>query len=145
MKAIGNLDKETMAMASGASIGVIQTVVFKEYIDPTYGPFPGVSGILPAPWDRWSTFGNILIGGIVFGLTSFTSWISNKSYTANKFLQLYGITTLIGGITNGIFPGAILGARARAPALRATAARGVQRFGAGQLTPTGIPMNKILA
>ena len=143
MRQIGNLDKETMAMASGAGIGVIQTVVFKEYIDPTYGPFPWISGIIPAPWNRWSTFGNILIGGIIFGLTSFTSLISNKSFIANRFLQIYGITTLIGGITNGIFPGAVAGARA--PALRATRAVAAQRLGAGQLTPTGIPMNKILA
>lgn len=143
MRQIGNLDKETGAMAAGAGIGVIQVVTFKEYIDPTYGTIPYVDTIIPAPWNRWSTFGNIVIGGVVFAISSFTSWISNKSYIANKFLQIYGITTLIGGITNGIFPGTTAAARATTLRARATTARAISRQ--VQTTPTGIPMNKILA
>jgi len=148
MKTIGNLDKEAMIMSAGAGVGVVQVVTFKEYIDPTYGPFPGITGIIPAPWDRWSTFGNILIGGIVFAITSFTPWIANANYAANKFLQAYSVTALIGGVANGIFPGTLgARARARAPALRARATGAVNRRAAiiGNLTPTGIPMNKVLA
>ena len=97
------LDKETMAMGAGAGVGVIQTIIMKEYVDVTYGPIPGIGTSL-GEWGKWSTLGNILIGGVVFGISTFTGVIANKSYEFNKFLQMYGITALIGGIVNGIFP-----------------------------------------
>lgn len=111
------IDKETMAMGAGAGIGVIQVVVFKEYADANWGLFPVVGEYLPIGWGNWSSFGNILIGGIAFGISTFTNLISERNEEINKFLQAYGITTLIGGIMNGIFPRIIAG-RVRAPAVK---------------------------
>jgi len=144
------LDKETMIMGAGAGVGVIQTVVTKQYLDPQFGPIPVIGTMLPAPWGNWSTLGNILIGGIFFGVGAFTDVIKNKSYTVNNFLTIYGITTLVGGIMNGVFYGPTLGARARSSAggIRVTpraraALSSYARVAPG--TPTGIPPGKILA
>lgn len=138
---VGKLDKETMIMGAGAGIGVIQTVVTKEYVDANFGNFPGIGDMIPAPWGRWSTFGNILIGGICFGLSTFTGLI--KNYSIVKFLQAYGITTLVGGIVNGVFPGTVIAlGRARRPAMR-LAPRVAARVGVA--TPTTQPGTTILA
>jgi len=126
------IDKETMAMGAGCGIGVIQVVVFKEYADLNWGLFPVIGQYIPAPWNRWSTFGNILIGGIAFGISTFTNLISGRSEEINKFLQAYGITTLIGGIMNGIFPRTVM----------AAAALPIAKV---ELVPTGIPVTKVLA
>lgn len=106
------IDRDTMAMGSGAGIGVIQVILFKEYADTNWGLFPGIGQYLPVPWGNWSTLGNIIFGGITFGLSTFTSIISNKSPEANKFFQSYGIVTLVGGIMNGLFPRTAMRARA---------------------------------
>lgn len=140
-----NINKEIMIFGAGASVGVIQTIVTKEYVDANFGNFPGVGDMLPYPWGKWSTFGNILIGGVFFGLTTFTSVIRNKNFTVNGFLQMYGLTTLIGGIMNGIFPGgapASRASRARRSGLRISP-RIVAR--AGGATPTGIPPVTVVA
>jgi len=139
------VDKESLIMGAGASVGVIQTIVMKEYVDPQFGNIPYIGGMLPAPWGRWSTLGNIVIGGVFFGLSQFTRIIEDKSYAANSFLKLYGITTLVGGIMNGIFPGT---AAARLSAPRAGGIRLTGRpvaRAASTLTPTGIPMTKVLS
>ena len=129
--------KETMIMGAGAGVGVIQTVLTKQYIDPQFGPIPYIGTMLPAPWGNWSTLGNIIIGGVFFGVGAFTDIIKNKSYTLNNFLTIYGITTLVGGVMNGVFYGPAMGARARATL--APYAR------VAPDTPTGIPSVKILA
>jgi len=132
-------DKEFIATGAGCGIAVIQTVLTKEYIDPQFGPIPVIGDYLPYPWGNWSTFGNILIGGIAFGLSTFTGLV-DRNYDVKKFLQVYGIGTLIGGLINGIFPTPALRARAAvAPRLVATANRMTP------LTPTGIPAAKVLA
>jgi len=143
-------EKETMVMGAGAGVGVIQTVLTKQYVDPQFGPIPYIGTMVPAPWGNWSTLGNIIIGGIFFGLGGFTDIIKNKNYTLNSFLTIYGVTTLVGGIMNGIFYGPALGARARAPAARArlttTARRALAPFArVAPDTPTGVPTGKILA
>lgn len=137
------ISRTIMTTGAGAGIGVIQTIVFKEYIDPNFGPIPGIGTVLPYPWGNWSTFGNILIGGVVFGLSQFTKVIKNKDL--NNFLTIYGISVLIGGIMNGVFPGAPAaraGARARAPVRLAPRGRGAT---VAPLTQTGIPPVRVLA
>lgn len=136
------IDRTTMVMGAGAGVGVIQTVLTKEYIDPTFGPIPFVGQYLPYPWGNWSTFGNIVIGGICFGVATFTNVFSRKPEIGN-FLSVYGITTLIGGFMNGIFPGTAP-LRAAAPALRAAVAPSMAPSVA-PITPTGIPPTTILA
>ena len=96
-------DKQTVIIGAGASVGVIQTVAFKQYVD-NYGNFPLIGDMMPYPWGKWSTLGNILIGGVLFSITQFTHIIANKNYDVNSFLKIYGMTTLIGGLMNGIFP-----------------------------------------
>jgi len=136
-------DKETLMLGAGAGIGVIQTVAFKQYLDPMYGNVPYIGDMLPDPWGKISVLGNILIGGIAFGLTQFTSVVESKNYDLNQFLKIYGITTLIGGIMNGAMYGSSVSARSAgyrlARPIMATTSM------AGNLTPTGVPSAKILA
>ena len=142
------VDKESIIMGAGAGIGVIQTIVTKEYVDPTFGPIPYIGGMIPSPWNRWSTLGNMLIGGIVFAVSQFTNIIENKSCTANSFLKMYGITTLIGGIMNGIFPGpaaARMAAPRAAAGIRLTGRPVARAAVVAPFTPTGIPMTKVLS
>ena len=91
------LDKKTMVVSAGAGLGVIQTIWSKQW-----GLFPGIGGMMPAPWGKWSTIGNILIGGVVFGITTFTKLLASHNFV-NTALQVYGITALIGGLANGVF------------------------------------------
>jgi len=106
-------DKKSLVVSAGAGLGVIQTIYTKEL-----GLFPVIGDYLPPPWGKWSTIGNILIGGIVFGLTTFTN-ILNKSHNyINTALQVYGLTTLVGGLANGVFETS-LGLSGRGAALSA--------------------------
>lgn len=139
-----NLDRHTLIIGAGASVGVIQTVLFKQYIDPNYGKIPFLGDYIPAPWGYWSTGGNIIIGGILFAITSFTDLINNRSPNANDFLQMYGLTTLVGGVMNGVFYGATLGARARVSGGLRLAPRN-NRMSMAPLTQTGIPAVQVLS
>jgi hypothetical protein len=94
-------NKETIVVGAGAGIGVAQTLISKQY------DFVLV-GAIPSPWNTMASLGNIIIGGVFFGITQFSSLIENKSYDLNQFLKVYGMTTLIGGLMNGIFPAATL-------------------------------------
>ena len=143
-------DKETLMLGAGAGIGVIQTVVFKEYLDPMYGNIPFIGDYLPAPWGRISVLGNILIGGVFLGITQFTNLIANKNYDINNFLKIYGITTLVGGIANGIFYGGASPMRARAAGTALRLARPIQARANNMnsmspLTPTGVPAVRVLS
>lgn len=102
--------QEIIVVGAGASVGVAQTVIFRQYVDG-FGNFPLIGDMLPHPWGKWSTFGNILIGGIAFGLTQFTDIIADKSHDLNQFLKIYGMSVLVGGLMNGIFPSEGLVAR----------------------------------
>jgi len=93
--------KPTIVVGAGAGIGVAQTVAFKQYLDPMYGNVPGIGDMLPDPWGKISVLGNILIGGIAFGISQFTTLVSRKNVDFNQFLKMYGLTTLIGGFANG--------------------------------------------
>lgn len=129
------IDRQTMIVGAGAGVGVIQTIGFTKIA----GPFPLIGDYIPTPWNQWSTLGNILFGGVAFGISTFTNLI--KSSDLKTFLQTYGITALIGGITWGVVLTLTtpLGARGRGLALRRPV---------GQMqpkTPTGIPATKILA
>jgi len=95
---------EETIVAGGAGVAIVQNIIFRNYVDPQFGLIPYIGGYLGPIWGRWSTLGNIILGGIAFGLSQFTNVISNKSYTANSFLKIYGITTLIGGIVSGVLP-----------------------------------------
>ena len=141
------LDRNIVTCGAGAGVGVIQTVLMKQYVD-AYGPIPVVGTYIPAPWNRWSTLGNILIGGAVFGISQFTNVV--KKDDVKDFLGVYGITAIVGGIMNGLFTPVVAragaGARvARAPIrLAPTVARSAQ-MAPSILTQTGIPPAKILA
>jgi len=87
--------KEIIVTGAGAGVGVVQILVTKKYD----GLFPLIGGYIPYPWGNYSTLGNILIGGVAFGISTFTKLLSGDIKT---FLQIYGITALIGGIANGI-------------------------------------------
>lgn len=138
------LDKNTISFGAGAAVGVTQTILFKEYVDTQFGPIPIIGDYLPYPWGNWSSLGNILIGGIAFSVSQFTAAVKNSDL--KNFLGTYGLTTLVGGILNGVFPAAVP-ARARrlvaraAPVARA-AARGASM---APITATGIPPATILA
>lgn len=131
------IDKTLTINGAGASVGVVWTVLSKNYIDTTFGAIPWLGTVLPYPWGNWSTGGSIIIGGVLFGLSQFTNLIRN--YTLNSFLKYFGLTALIGGLMNGLLYGAAPAARMRG--LRLARAGGP----ISNLTPTGIPTAKILA
>jgi hypothetical protein len=138
------VDRQTIMIGAGAGIGIVQTFAFREYLDQY--PIPGISGVIPDPWNRWSTFGNILIGAVALGVTSFTGVLNKRNPTLNKIIWTYGLTVLLGGILNGVWPKA-MGMRARAPAMAQTfrAAPMAMNNNGIYPTPTGIPYAKILA
>jgi len=138
------MSKGKMAIGAGAGVGIAQTFVFREYVDAQLGPIPGISDVLPYPWGNWSSTGNILIGGIVFGVSQFTKLFKGN---VKSFASMYGFATIIGGVMNGIFPPVPAArARARAPVARRAMARAAAPYRAvAPATPTGIPATKILA
>jgi hypothetical protein len=115
----------------------------KQYVD-TYGPIPIIGTYIPAPWNRWSTLGNILIGGAVLGISQFTKVV--KRGDIKDFLGVYGITALVGGIMNGLFVAPIAGARMpRAPIRLAPTGLNARSAQVMPYTKTGVPPAKILA
>ena len=138
------LDRNTISFGACAAVGVTQTILMKQYVD-TYGPIPFIGDYLPYPWGNWSTFGNILIGGVAFGVSQFTGAVKNNDI--RNFLGTYGLTTLVGGVLNGVFTnGAPAARRAGARRLVARAAPQVARAASvAPLTPTGISPATILA
>lgn len=133
------MSRDVMINGAGAGVGVVWTVLSKQYIDTQFGPIPFIGGMLPHPWGNWSTLGSILMGGIFFGVSQFTGVIKNSSL--NNFLTYFGLTTLIGGIMNGLFYGGTV-ARARAAGIR-VAPRASSAV--TNLTPTGVPYAKVLS
>lgn len=130
-------DKDVMITSSGAGCGIVQAIFFKEYGDTNFGTVPFIDTILPSPWNRYSTFLNILLGGISLGIGIFTNINSN----VKNFLVGYGTVSLIGGITYGIFPGVTPPARARMPAGLGLAGRspGRQQLGRAPIRATTAP------
>lgn len=135
-----NINKEIMITGAGAGVGVIWTVLSKSYIDKNFGMIPYLGSALPAPWGYWSTGGSIMIGGVILALSYFTNFF--KHWALKGFLHYFGITTLIGGIANGIFYNSAPAARAGGLKLR-TVPRTAGPV--SQMTPTGIPAAKVLA
>jgi hypothetical protein len=138
------IDKATMTFGAGAAVGITQAYLMREYVDQ-YGPIPFLGDFIPPPWNYWSTLGNIIVGGSLFGVSQFVKGIKGDM---KGFLAVYGLTTLVGGVLNGVFPGPHT-VRTRAtrrlaprPTLRARPQRRVQMK---QPTPTGIPPTQILA
>lgn len=105
-----NYGKNEMVLATGAGVGMIQAYLTRDVLDAMWGPIPYISDYL-GTWGTYSTFGNIAIGAVTFGLSTFTKIIKNKS--TNSFLQGYGLTTLLGGVFNGVFPNLQLAANLR--------------------------------
>lgn len=85
------LDKAFLIPGVGASVGTIQTILTRQY---DYVIVPTWMG-----WGNLSSLGNIIIGGVVFGIPLLTNRLN---YSLKSFLQVYGLTTLIGGIMNGL-------------------------------------------
>ena len=106
--------KEFLAMGGGAAVGMIQVQVMEKYVDINYGTVPFIGDYLPAPWNKWSTIGNIIFGGVALGIAKFGKF--GKKKNVRWFLGTYGVTTLIGGAVGGILTPAPPVARARAMA-----------------------------
>ena len=87
--------QKTIVMGAGAAVGVVQTVLTRQYdvLIPGIGPYL-------AGWGRLSTLGNILIGAVALGIPQFTNIVKNTDI--GGFLQLYGITAICGGLVNGL-------------------------------------------
>ena len=102
------LDKKTAIMGTGAGVGLVQAYLTRDVLDAMYGPIPGLETL--GVWGTYSTLGNIVIGGVAFGVSAFTSMAKGNLQT---FLQGYGFVTLLGGLFNGIFPNLQMAARMR--------------------------------
>lgn len=94
---VKNNYKAVLANGAGAGIGVVQILTLKQ----NDAPIPVIGDYIPYPWGNWSTLGNMIAGGIAFGL-SLSNIIQSRSAFLNEALQVYGITTLFGGIASGI-------------------------------------------
>lgn len=103
--------KEAAIMGTGAGVGLVQAYLTRDVLDSMFGPIPYIGDVLGV-WGTYSTFGNILIGLVTFGISGFTGLIKNKNIQV--FLQGYGFTTLLGGLFNGIFPNLVLAQRLQA-------------------------------
>lgn len=103
-----NIGKKEAVLGVGAGVGLVQAYLTRDVLDAMWGPIPYIGDYLGV-WGTYSTFGNIAIGAVAFGLSTFTNVVKND--TARAFLQGYGFTTLLGGIFNGIFPNLQLKAR----------------------------------
>lgn len=103
-----NIGKKEAVLGIGAGVGLVQAYLTRDVLDAMWGPIPYIGDYLGV-WGTYSTFGNIAIGAVTFGLSTFTNVVKND--TARAFLQGYGFTTLLGGIFNGIFPNLQLKAR----------------------------------
>jgi len=101
------IERNTAVAAASAGIGVLQVVTFRAYIDPTYGDIPFTEA-LPPEWRKWSSTGSVIIGTIALAAGS----LLDLSQNVKTFLQVYGVSVAVGGLTNGIFP-ATLGAMSR--------------------------------
>jgi hypothetical protein len=123
---VKNIGKKEMVLATGAGVGLVQAYLTRDVLDAMWGPIPYIGDYLGV-WGTYSTFGNIAIGAVTFGLSTFTGVVKNE--TARAFLQGYGFTTLLGGIFNGIFPNLTLKARLGGGRMRAGAPPAVVRMG----------------
>jgi len=96
--------KKTVTMGAGAGVALVQTFLTRKFA--TNVPFIG--DILPTNWGQWNTLGNILIGGVAYGLALNAKYFKKKKKADLKnFLTIYGMTLVVGGIMNGLFPGGV--------------------------------------
>lgn len=148
MKKIFTYHKAATYPVLGAAVGAIQLVVTDKYADVAWGPLPVIGPYLPAPWNKWSTGGNMIIGGIAVVASIFTKALDEHDYI-RKFVQTYGAVTLIGGFVSGIVQMAMVPpARARVPVGAPIRAPGLARMPGITVsppTPTGIPPTQVLA
>lgn len=135
-------NKAVVTMGAGVAIGLTGAAIAKRYdgIVPLIGPY------LPLPWGNYSTLGLIIIGGVTLGLAK-TKLI--KGADIKNVATGFGLTTLLSGVLNGIFPIIGLPARARAPLrlnarpIPSQAARAAARM--SPVNVTGVPPARILA
>lgn len=83
----------------GAGIGLTQVIATMKYADTT---IPIIGDYIPAPWNKYSTLGNIIVGGLL-GLVVATGKLK-ESPSLNGILLMYAITSLAGGAINGLLP-----------------------------------------
>jgi len=92
------LTRKQWISVSGIGVGVIQNQISNQW-----GYFPVLGGWLPSPWNGWSSIGGIITGGVAFWLAQYAKFLKGKQHLELKiFLYYYGITTILGGIVNGI-------------------------------------------
>jgi len=99
------MQKKYIAMGTGVAVGAAQSFITRQYVDFV---IPFISDYLPLNWAKLSSLGNIIIGGVAFSIAQFTNLL--KKDDINDFLKLYGITTLAGGVVNGLVPPTMMGA-----------------------------------
>lgn len=147
MKNLSPEQKTLVAYGAGAGLGIVVPYALKKYVDPSY-PSPLIPMI--GVWGKWSTFIPLVTGAGAIFITLFTRK-KVKSKNVKGMLAMYGFSSLVGGVMNGLIDMGILGAgtaRART-ATNLVNAGVVRRASSGQLgngvsyTPTGIS-NKII-
>lgn len=135
------LSNDVLYASVGCGTGVVTLGTLKYFIDPTFGKIPFLDQILPENFTWFSSGGAIILGGITTGLGFYL-----KKYSA--LLVPYGITTLVGGLINGVLAPPIVGLRTRVPTRRLPTRAPLRR--APRATPTQVtspyyPKTKILA
>lgn len=86
---------KNVAIGAGVGCGMVQTFLLGEYLN-WYVPE------LPGAWGSPAAIGNIAIGALALGLVKFTKVI--KKSNLKTFVWVYGLTSVFGGLLNGLFP-----------------------------------------
>ena len=111
---LNNDAKTTLAASAGATIGAIQTVLLREYVDTSManGFLKNTSGTPPLLMKQLKGFGSAsaLVGiaggiiGLAVGLGILLKGMVSRSVTVGAALVGYGSTALFTGILSGVFP-----------------------------------------
>lgn len=111
---LNNDAKTTLAASAGATIGAIQTVLLREYVDTSMANsfLKNTSGTPPLLMKQLKGFGSAsaLVGiaggiiGLAVGLGILLKGMVSRSVTVGAALVGYGSTALFTGILSGVFP-----------------------------------------
>lgn len=130
------IDRNLSYAVAGCGTGIVAY-----YLGKNFGSSLPLIPFLPSPWNGWCGWASI-IGGLLTAF-SFTKYVRTYQY----FLAPFGISMLVNGIMEGIMQPASASARMR---VMPRATRVMPRYNANKvansnLTPTSIPMGKVLA
>ena len=106
--------KTTLAASAGATIGAVQTILLRQYVDNSMANsfLKNTSGTPPLLMKQLKGFGSVsalvgIAGGIVglaLGLGILLKGMVSRSVTVGAALVGYGSTALFTGILSGVFP-----------------------------------------